>query len=326
MNVSVVLTCHNEASYIEQAVRSVVAQTASDRIAEILIVDDDSSDDSPRVLERLSGEISRLRVVRAKCGSVGAARNVAIRVSSAPLLAFLDGDDFWVADKLQRQLDALSANPDVGLLYSDFVDFTRDDASDGQVVRVRRFHADTRRTLSDYFVHDAPIVPSTTIIPRVVFDEVGVFDETLRLGEDTEMFLRIAERWPFQHVSGGLTWKRRHGGNLTRHLGALLPVNLRLTEQIIERHPELEAVAGQRLARRYARAGHDYARHGEVATAFNCLSRAMTHAPFYWRPYAYLALMLLPRRLRPALLRIGKRVYHGSLSRLRRHTMARESC
>ena len=326
MNVSVVLTCHNEASYIEQAVRSVAAQTASDRITEIVIIDDDSSDSSPQVLERLFGEIDRLRIIRAKCGSVAAARNVGIRVSVAPLIAFLDGDDYWGPDKLQRQLDGLSGSPDVGLLYGDFVDFTRDDASDGQVVRVRRFHADSRRTLSDYFVHDAPIVPSSTIIPRVVFDEVGFFDEAIRLGEDTEMFLRIAERRPFQHVSDGLTWKRRHGGNLTRHLGALLPINIHLTQHFVARNPQLRTVAGQRLSRRYARAGHDYARHGEATTAVTCLGRAVMYVPFYWRPYAYLALLLLPRWLRPALLRLGKRLYHGSLFRVRKHTVARESC
>ena len=114
-------------------------------------------------------------------------------------------------------------------------------------MNVRRFSGDTRHTLAEYFVHDGPIVPSTTIIARAIFDDVGFFDEGIWPGEDTEIFLRIAERWQFQHVPGGLTFKRRHGCNLTRRLDALLPINLTITDRFVERNPGLRSLVGQRL-------------------------------------------------------------------------------
>jgi glycosyltransferase involved in cell wall biosynthesis len=326
MNVSVVVTCHNEADYIEQAVRSVAAQTAAARIAETVIVDDGSTDSSPQVLRKLARELERVRIIRANGIGLPAARNLAIRSADTPLFAFLDGDDYWVEDKLERQLDAFTQHPRIGLVYSDYVDFTCDDASDAQLVNVRRFHEHTSHTLSEYFVHDGPIVPSTTIIAKAVFDDVGLFDEQMRPGEDTEMFLRIAERWRFQHVPGGLAFKRRHDRNLTRHLASLLPINLQITDQFVERNPQLKSMVKQRLSRRFARVGHDCAQHGEVGMALGYLGRALRHAPLFWRTYAYLALMLLPRRLRPSLLRFGKRLFHGSIHRLRGGAMARSSC
>ena len=90
------------------------------------------------------------------------------------------------------------------------------------LVRVRRFHSTQRDTLEDYFVHDGPIVPSAMLIRASVFEDVGLFDATMKVSEDTEMCLRIAERWQFQHVPGGLTRKRRHGRNATNRLDVFI--------------------------------------------------------------------------------------------------------
>jgi glycosyltransferase involved in cell wall biosynthesis len=312
MTVAVILTCHNEAAFLEQAILSVAAQTAFDRVSEIVVVDDGSTDGSPALLERLSRSVPHMRTMRTPGVGVAAARNTAIRATRAPLVAFLDGDDYWVPEKLALQLAALDANDGVGLVYSDFVDFSQDDLSDAQLVRVRRYHAGSRETLAEYFVHDAPIVPSSILVPRVVFDAVGLFDSAMRLGEDTEMFLRVAERWRFQHVPGGLVYKRRHGGNLTRRLDVLMPVYDAVTRIFAERNPSLRRLVHQRLSRRYARVGHDCGRRGHVGPALRHLGTSLAHAPLFWRAYIYLALLLVPRGLRDHLLRVGKRLYHGT--------------
>lgn len=322
MKVAVVMTCCNEEAYIAQAVRSVTAQTCSASVEEIVVVDDGSQDNSRQVLAELAREDSRIRVLHAHGVGLPAARNLAIRASRAPLVAFLDGDDLWRSDKLEQQLTAF-ANPRVSLVYSDYIDFTKSDLSDALLVNVRRFSSETPHTLAEYFVHDGPIVPSTTIIARSIFEDVGFFDEQMRVGEDTEMFLRIAERAQFQHVPGGLAFKRRHARQITRSLERLLPMNIALTERFVRRNPSLRAFAGQRLSRRYARVGHDCAQHGQGLLAFSYLSRAVSHAPFFWRAYAYLALLMLPMRVRSWTLRRGKRLFHGGVQRLRATSYAR---
>ena len=91
----------------------------------------------------------------------------------AEFIAFLDGDDFWTPEKLERQLPAFARSEKIGLVYGDFVEFSRDDATDGRVITVRRFDPESARQLRDYFVHDGPIMPSTAVVRRSVFDDVG---------------------------------------------------------------------------------------------------------------------------------------------------------
>ncbi len=190
------------------------------------------------------------------------------------------------------------------------MDFTRDDLADAQPIRVRRYGVATRDTLAEYFVNDGPIVPSTTIIRRTALDEVGLFDEEIRLGEDTEMFLRLAEKWKFVHVPGDLCFKRRHGSNLTRRLDALLPIAERMTERFVARNPRLAPLAARRMARRYARTGNDCVQNGERPNGVRLLFKAIQSDPFFWRPYAYLAFALVPHRLSESLRRLAKALFH----------------
>ena len=294
MSVSVVMTCHNEERMIEQAVRSVETQTAFDAVLEIIVVDDGSRDGSKLVLGRLADEIEKLRVIETPRLGLAAARNRALREVKGDLFAILDGDDYWTPVKLERQLPAFARSAAIGLVYGDFVDFSRDDAMDGRVITVRRFHPEKPHHLRDYFVHDGPIMPSTVVIRRSVLDDVGLFDESLRIGEDTEFCLRIAEKWRFCHVPGAFTFKRRHPGQLSARLDVLLPTAALVTKDFASHHPELRLLGGRRMARLHAKVSADCAMRGEWRRALRHDLTAMRLAPLYWRAWANLALLLAP--------------------------------
>jgi glycosyltransferase involved in cell wall biosynthesis len=294
MSVSVVMTCHNEERTIEQAVRSVEAQTAFDAVLEIIVVNDGSRDPSELVLKRLACEIEKLRVLETPGLGQSAARNRALREVKGELIAILDGDDFWTPEKLERQLPAFARSAEIGLVYGDFVDFSRDDAEDGRVITVRRFHPGSSNHLRDYFVHDGPIMPSTVVIRRSVFDDVGLFDESLRIGEDAEFHLRVAERWRFCHVPGAFTFKRRHPAQLSWRLVDFLPSAAAVTQRLAADHPELKSLAGRRMARVHAKVGTDCAMRREWRKALRHDLRAVHLAPLYWRGWANLVLLLAP--------------------------------
>ena len=164
MTVSVVLTCHNEAAFIEHALRSVDAQTARDRVVEIVVVDDGSTDESPALLARLRREIDNLRVLRTEGIGVSAARNAGIRATRRAAAGVSRRRRLLGAGQAGTPAGFELEDGRVGLVYSDFVDFAQPDASDAQLVRVRRFHADDAQTLERYFVHDGPIVPSAILV------------------------------------------------------------------------------------------------------------------------------------------------------------------
>jgi glycosyltransferase involved in cell wall biosynthesis len=288
------MTCHDEQRTIEQAVRSVAAQTNFDSVVEILVVDDGSQDGSKAVLERLDDEIERLMIIETPALGQAAARNRALGQAKGDFIALLDGDDFWTPEKLERQLPAFARSARIGLVYGDFVDFSRDDAMDGRVVTVRRLHPESAHHLRDYFVNDGPILPSTVVLRRSVLEEVGVFDESLRVGEDTEFCLRVAERWRFCHVPGAFTFKRRHPDQLSWRLEVLLPNAALVTRHCATRHPELRSLAGRRMARLHAKVSADCAMRGEWRKALRHDLVAIRLSPLYWRAWASIVLLVAP--------------------------------
>ena len=130
MYVSVVITCHNEDAYIKQCVNSVVAQSDYKHINEIFVVDDGSTDSSPQILTQLKLNCDKLKIITTKGLGLPAARNVAIKSSTSDFIAFLDGDDYWTKNKLQNQLKAFENDSSIGLIYGDYWDFKKSDASD----------------------------------------------------------------------------------------------------------------------------------------------------------------------------------------------------
>ena len=311
MSVSVVITCHNEERTIEQAVRSVEAQTAFDAVLEIMVVNDGSRDSSELVLERLAGEIEKLRLIETPGLGRPAARNRALGEASGEFIAILDGDDFWTPQKLARQLPAFGRGENIGLVYGDFVDFSRDDAADGRVIAVRRFNPESADQLRNYFVHDGPIILSTVVVRRSVFDDVGLFDESFLVGQDTEFCLRVATSWRFCHVPGAFTFKRRHPGQITAKLEAVLPNAARATQQFAASHSELRPLAGRRMGRVHAKVSVDCAMRGEWRKALHHHLRAIRLAPLYWRAWANVVLLLAPASVVRPCYEAIKRPWHG---------------
>lgn len=295
--VSVIMTCHNEEGYIAQAVGSVLGQTAFDRVCEVLIVNDGSTDRSGDILEKLAAGNGKLRILTASGIGPSAARNLALAEAKGEFIAILDGDDVWTPGKLAAQLPVIESDPRIGLVYGDFHDFSKDDMSDRRLMRVRQFDAAMPDLLETFFVEGGPIIPSTTIIRAKVFETVEPFNTSLRLNEDAELFLRIAEQWRFQYVPGAHLFKRVHGRNLTARIDTQLPAAEFITAQFVQRNPKLKPYAPKRMARRYGRAGSDCLAKGERVRALGYLRRAILLDPFLWHLYAYVLLALFPKRL-----------------------------
>lgn len=292
---SVILTCYNEGEKIVEAVKSVLAQTAFDRVREVIVVDDGSTDDSADLVEALAANEPKLRLIRTQNGGVSSARNKALANVSGDLIAFLDGDDIWLPDKLEIQLPYLARYPAVGLVYSDFYEF--DDGAPDALDRVHTlsYQADDDGLLVDYYLRDAPVMPSTMIVRKQVFDELGGFNETLPVNEDTEMCLRIAEKFRFHHIPQALVKKRRHAGSLSSQQDRLWPYNIRLTDEFADRNPSLKPLARKRLSLRAAKVGWGMIQVGDRMAAVKFLLRSLRYDPRQIRGYAYIGLACVPR-------------------------------
>lgn len=115
VDVSVIIPTYNRARLVVESIESALRQTTPPR--EIIVVDDGSTDDTPRVLESFG---ARIIFVRQENQGVGSARNRGMAMARGRYIAFLDSDDLWPQFKLELQVAVMEGNPALGLLFSDF--------------------------------------------------------------------------------------------------------------------------------------------------------------------------------------------------------------
>ena len=193
IRISVVIPVYNAEKFLERALHSVVSQTAP--VHEIVVVDDGSTDGSRAVAERFG---SRVRCVRQENAGVSAARNRGIEESTGEWIAFLDADDEWLPFKIERQVALLlpqseikwcacnhSSGLDGAQLPSPIPAWVRDQLACEPSVPY--FSAAMKGLVFQ---------SSGFVIHRSIFDEVGVFDPALKIGEDCDLWWRIAMRYP----------------------------------------------------------------------------------------------------------------------------------
>ncbi|WP_025321592.1 glycosyltransferase family 2 protein [Deferrisoma camini] len=211
--VSVVIPTRDRLGLVDEAVASVLAQTFPD--LELVVVDDGSTDGTAEHLARRFPD-PRLRVVVQENRGASAARNRGAAETSGEWLAFLDSDDLWRPEKLERQLAALDAHPEVPAAYTEEVWYRR-----GRWANPRKIHAKHSGWIFERCLPLCIISPSSVILRRGVFEELGGFDESLPACEDYDLWLRLTASHPVLLVRERLIVKRNgHPGQLSQaHFG-----------------------------------------------------------------------------------------------------------
>ena len=200
-SVSVVITTYNRVSLVERALASVLAQSLP--ADEIIIVDDGSTDDTVSTLKSLHPEVN---LIQQDNQGVSAARNTGISAARHDWIALLDSDDVWHENKLERQIKALKNAPEYLFCHSDEI-WVRNG------VRVNQMNKH-KKAGGHIFQHCLPlcaISPSAALIHRSLFEEIGLFDETLPACEDYDLWLRVCSRYPVLYIDEALITK--HGGH-----------------------------------------------------------------------------------------------------------------
>ena len=187
--VSVVIPAYKASADIPDAIASVFAQTFTN--FEVIVVND-GSPDTAELEAALQPFADRIQYFVQPNRGAGAARNAAIRAARGHYLAFLDADDLWYPDFLQRQIALLESTPGCGLVYCDSL------ISGDSVLAGRRF-MDTAPsagdvTLQSLISQECNIALSTVVTLRSAVVDAGMFDEGLRRGQDFDLWLRLALR------------------------------------------------------------------------------------------------------------------------------------
>jgi glycosyltransferase involved in cell wall biosynthesis len=262
---SVIIPLYNKELYIQKAIQSVLNQTVSD--FEIIVVDNNSTDLSFEKAKSISDP--RLKFVSEKTKGVSSARNKGIQEAKFEYICFLDADDFYPFNKLERCLDILERYPNVDMVFHDIVYVDKYgnllEKSYLERCRLKSRAGNSLATLEAnvytcdcnfYFListsRNATILPSSAFIRSSVFGQVGYFSTELKVSEDLDLWLRLlSARVKFYFLDEILSYYRRHGSNLTTTTPPIEKDRIRVHEMNYDRAKTIFSLQQRLVYRKY---------------------------------------------------------------------------
>lgn len=205
--VSVIVPNYNYERYLREAIDSALAQTYPH--IEIIVVDDGSQDNSREILKSYGDKI---RTFVQQNAGVSAARNNGVKNCSGKYVAFLDADDVWLPQKIEKQVELFEREKDLGLVHVGVEEFD----ANGNTLK-KRLEGMSGDVSQEFLLFERPVVlggGSGLMLPREVFDEVGGFDLNLQTSADWDLFYRVSRNYKLGFVPEVLLRYRMHGSNM----------------------------------------------------------------------------------------------------------------
>lgn len=201
MKYSVIIPVYNKESYIERTLRSVLAQTFVDY--ELIVVDDGSTDRSYDIAYQMVGnDLPSRMVVRQKNSGVAVARNKGVSLSTGDYVCFLDSDDWWEPTFLEEMDSLITEYPDAGMYGTSFYlvkNGKQRKAPIGLDEGFERGYINYCQTYAKTLC--MPITSSSVAIPKPIFKESGGFRSHITFGEDFDLWIRLALKYPVALVN-----------------------------------------------------------------------------------------------------------------------------
>ena len=214
--VSAVITTHNRKELLVLAIESVLNQTYKN--IECIVVDDASNDNTQEYIKRYIDEekVKYIYIPKEESRGGNYARNLGVKNAKGKYVAFLDDDDEWLSEKIEKQMKAMQENQRIGLVYcGSIVEYDLDKANRiGQMIADEEKYADGE--LSKRVLIHTICTTSTILIQREIFEQIGGFDENLKFWQDYELTIRIFQITRAKLVRENLVIYRIFGNSKSR--------------------------------------------------------------------------------------------------------------
>jgi len=286
--VSVIIPVFNSEKYIENALLSVLKQTYKN--FEIIIIDDGSNDNTLDVIHEIKNRFNENRIIILEQNhrGCGAARNLGIRHAKADLIAFLDSDDIWFADKLERTIAVFNSRADVNLVSHDLIRVYSNGYKEMFFLH-KRYNPKI-----DYFVNiymSNCLVTSTVTLKKSVLLKNECFNEYLHPAEDYDFWLKISSRIKPYYIRKPLAYYLIREGSQSEDIDR----GLQQIIKVLKRHfPELKKknfFASLKLRKRMAQflgaAGKEWLLRGNIFKAVALFNRALVQWPLNFKIFLY---------------------------------------
>ena len=306
--VSVIIPAFNAEHFLADAIDSVLAQDYPH--LDIIVIDDGSTDSTSGIV---SGYGERVRLISQTNRGCAAARNAGVRAAHGHYVAFLDADDVWWPHKIRLQIDALTASG-YRMAYSRFIVWTPDARGTFPPPELMFSMTDNpglsncalvTGNVYSHLLLDCIVWTSTVLLERSLLETAGPFDESLVMGEDYDLWLRLSQETVMLGIERPTALYRQHGQSITRSVHAVNYEYL-VIRRALDRWgegaphadaasdaaptPMLSSMMRNRLARSMLSHGYNHARHGSKRVAADSYLKVLQHGGLRLKPAMLYAL------------------------------------
>jgi glycosyltransferase involved in cell wall biosynthesis len=285
--VSVIIPSYNRANYIADTIKSVQDQTYENW--EVIILDDGSDDNTEEIVEQISD--SRVHFIKAgRIGIVSAIKNLGISKSSGELIAFIDSDDLWAAEKLEKQVVALQQYPEAGFCLTNGYNFKNVDEP------LEFFYKQNEGLICDNiffscFKSEVAGFTQALMFRRECINAAGLFKETKPFS-DIDFIIALTKNFKAIILYEPLVFRRLHDAN---HMKLNWKKNYYQGIELIEEHKKdlPRTISNNAFFKLYINFGESCLKHFEKKEAITKFLKAWKYAPFSIVPLKKIAKALL---------------------------------
>ena len=301
--VSVVIPTYNRHEWLREAIASVFSQS-QDIALEIIVIDDGSTDGTAEALSEVFARPNVKYIWQDNTGKPAAARNRGLREVRGEFIVFLDSDDLLHPESIARRLEVLREYGDVGLVCTDWLCFAGSVAQGTKpsILTAYRFLAGVPADLIERkngrtYVFHKPFVyellysefvfTSSTMVRRALLDAIGGFDESITIGEDLDLWLRIGLQSKLAYIDEPLSFMRNHATHITSDETRNFREDERVIELFLKRSGSiprgLRRRIGARLSSFYTAGGKVYMRVKDKPQARRFFFKSLLWNPYSWK-------------------------------------------
>ncbi len=258
IRVSVIIPAYDSEKFISETIMSVLNQTYKDY--ELIIVDDGSTDNTAAIVKRYVSLHNNIRYIYQPHHGQSEAKNIGIRESKGEFIAFLDHDDIWLPNKLEKQIKALSPS-NYKIICCDMQLYENGELISGSALERLGFKYIRSGFVYNEILWNCFLFSSTVLLNRDCFRTVGVFNGYYKMAEDYDLWLRMAKIYPISFMNERLVMRRLHAHNLSKNMffswsSLILLFTSLLAEESLGRKEKL--IIKKRLSEFYFDIGYYY--------------------------------------------------------------------
>jgi glycosyltransferase involved in cell wall biosynthesis len=283
MLISIITPTYNREKFLPAAIDSVLNQTYKN--FELIIVDDGSTDNTPALMVTYLEKDSRIKYLQQANQGQSVARNYALSIANGDFICFLDSDNYWPEDKLERSIRAFESHPEVDIVYGDCI--TIDEQGNELHRNNMRRHSGNIAAL---LLKDNFVSMNTTMTRRKCFDEMGGMSGKRRVADDYDLWLKFSARFQFLYIPEFLAYYRVMENQISTNKKLRFDTNEKIILDFLEAYPDRLSSKQKKegLCAFYCRKARHYA-GVDKSEAYGALLSAIKINPFskdLWRTAA----------------------------------------